>query len=64
MSAMRGDTSSLAKDFNIPDSQIKSFNAEIISSKGNFTAFLSSMDKLRKIRDDTGSYGCHAGFAC
>lgn len=46
MSAMRGDTSSLAKDFNIPDSQIKSFNAEIISSKGNFTAFLSSMDKL------------------
>ncbi|GIO95065.1 hypothetical protein J14TS5_01510 [Paenibacillus lautus] len=46
MSAMRGDTSSLAKDFNIPDSQIKSFNAEIISSKGNFTTFLSSMDKL------------------
>lgn len=46
MSAMRGDTSSLAKDFNIPDSQIKSFNAEIISSKGNFTAFLSTMDKL------------------
>ncbi|MCT1401494.1 hypothetical protein M4D81_20970 [Paenibacillus sp. p3-SID867] len=46
MSALRGDTSSLAKDFNIPDSQIKSFNAEIISSKGNFTAFLSSMDKL------------------
>ncbi|QOT10286.1 hypothetical protein JNUCC32_30100 [Paenibacillus sp. JNUCC32] len=46
MSAMRGDTSSLAKNFNIPDAQIKSFNAEIISSKGNFTAFLSSMDKL------------------
>ncbi|MEJ9221469.1 hypothetical protein P4H46_25145 [Paenibacillus glucanolyticus] len=46
MSAMQGDTSALAKNFNIPDSQIKSFNAEIASSKGNFTAFLSSMDKL------------------
>ncbi|WP_127593441.1 hypothetical protein [Paenibacillus lautus] len=46
MSAMQGDTSALAKNFNIPDSQLKSFNSEIVSSKGNFTAFLSSMDKL------------------
>ncbi|EHB56965.1 hypothetical protein [Paenibacillus lactis] len=46
MSAMSGDTSALAKNFNIPDAQMKAFNAEIVASKGNFASFLASMDQL------------------
>lgn len=46
MSAMRGDTDSLAKDFNIPDIQMDAFNSEIQASQGNFESFLGSMDQL------------------
>lgn len=46
MSAMRGDTSSLAKEFQIPETNIKQFSKEVAASKGNFAAFLVSMDQL------------------
>lgn len=46
MSAMQGDTSSLAKEFKIPETNIKQFSKEVASSKGNFGAFLASMDQL------------------
>ncbi|MBU5345194.1 hypothetical protein [Paenibacillus lautus] len=46
MSSMQGDTSSLAKEFKIPETNIKQFSKEVASSKGNFGAFLASMDQL------------------
>ncbi|ANA79312.1 hypothetical protein C7121_11750 [Paenibacillus glucanolyticus] len=46
MSAMQGDTSSLAKEFKLPETNIKQFSKEVTSSKGNFGAFLASMDQL------------------
>lgn len=46
MSAMQGDTSSLAKEFKIPETNIKQFSKEVAASKGNFAAFLVSMDEL------------------
>ncbi|MGM1048650.1 MAG: hypothetical protein ACQEXX_21260 [Bacillota bacterium] len=46
MSAMQGDTSSLAKEFNIPEANIKQFSAEIAASKGNLDTFVASMDGL------------------
>ncbi|MEF7440170.1 hypothetical protein V4V36_25030 [Paenibacillus lautus] len=46
MSAMRGDTDSLAEDFNIPEIHMDAFNSEIQASQGNFVSFLGSMDQL------------------
>ncbi|MGG3281724.1 hypothetical protein [Paenibacillus solani] len=46
MSAMQGDTSSLAKEFQIPETNIQQFSKEVAASKGNFSAFLVSMDEL------------------
>lgn len=46
MSAMNGDTSLLTKNFNIPKPDLGQFSAEIAASKGNFDAFLVSMDQL------------------
>jgi len=46
MSAMQGDTDALAEQFLIPEVHMDSFKNEIEASKGNFDAFLVSMDQL------------------
>lgn len=46
MGAMRGDTGALAEEFNIPEGHLDEFNSEVQASRGNFAAFLVSMDQL------------------
>ncbi|SMF72439.1 hypothetical protein SAMN05661091_0869 [Paenibacillus uliginis N3/975] len=46
MGAMRGDTGALAEEFNIPEGHLDEFNNEVQASRGNFAAFLVSMDQL------------------